>query len=98
MHCTRQLTRSALYRTRSISRLSTNRPVRPDNIPQKGRCKYVGRTPYFYAMYHSTKRIIFCLAMALLCPALLWAQGGKQITPEDLWKKNTFKIKDVPGF
>lgn len=28
----------------------------------------------------------------------IFAQGTKQITLDDLWKNNTFRIKDVPGF
>ena len=40
----------------------------------------------------------------LLLPALFLAQtafaqkGDKLITPEDIFKKNTFAIKSVPGF
>lgn len=41
---------------------------------------------------------IFCLAVAILFPVIILAQGGKQITLEDIWKNNTFKIKDVSGF
>ena len=39
------------------------------------------------------------LLTILLLPYLVNAQTGtKQITLEDLWKTNTFRIKDVPGF
>ena len=38
--------------------------------------------------------------LAAVCSAqVAFAQGGKkQITLEDLWKSNTFRVKDVPGF
>ena len=35
---------------------------------------------------------------ALFCSATSFAQTGKQITMDDLWKNNTFRVKDVPGF
>jgi dipeptidyl-peptidase-4 len=43
-------------------------------------------------------RLIIWLFAVLLSAQTLFAQGAKQITLEDLWKKNTFKTKDVPGF
>jgi dipeptidyl-peptidase 4 len=44
-------------------------------------------------------RSIFWLFIVLLSAQTLFAQGGdKQITLDDLWKNNTFRIKDVPGF
>ena len=43
-------------------------------------------------------RITIWLFIALLSVQLATAQGTKQITIDDLYKKNTFKIKDVPGF
>lgn len=41
---------------------------------------------------------LYWLFIALLCTQVLHAQGTKQITLEDIWKNNTFKVKDVPGF
>ena len=38
------------------------------------------------------------MAFVVLTAPTLFAQGNKQITLDDLWKNNTFKIKDVPGF
>ncbi len=38
------------------------------------------------------------LSATLLCSQLLYAQGTKQITLDDIWTNNTFKVKDVPGF
>src|SRR5579872_3732044 len=43
-------------------------------------------------------RAILWLFIALLSTQVIYAQGTKQITMDDLWKNNTFKIKDVPGF
>jgi len=40
-----------------------------------------------------------CLLILLLLSQFCFAQDGKkQITLEDIWKKNTFAIKNVPGF
>lgn len=33
-----------------------------------------------------------------IVPLGLSAQGRKQITPDDIWKKGTFTVKNVPGF
>ena len=41
---------------------------------------------------------ILWLFIALFSTQLTIAQGNKQITIDDLWKNNTFKVKDVPGF
>ena len=38
------------------------------------------------------------LFIALFTIQVALAQGNKQITMDDLWKNNTFKVKDVPGF
>ena len=38
------------------------------------------------------------LIIALFSVELVTAQGNKQITMDDLWKNNTFRVKDVPGF
>jgi dipeptidyl-peptidase-4 len=38
------------------------------------------------------------LCIALFSMQLTFAQGSKQITMDDLWKNNTFRVKDVPGF
>lgn len=43
-------------------------------------------------------RTTLWLFIALLISNIVFAQGSKQITMEDLWKNNTFKVKDVPGF
>jgi dipeptidyl-peptidase 4 len=43
-------------------------------------------------------RKFLCFFIAVLIIHSSFAQGTKQITLEDLWKKNTFRIKDVPGF
>jgi len=43
-------------------------------------------------------RAILWLFLALLSTQIVFAQGGKLITMDDLWKNNTFKIKDIPGF
>ncbi len=43
-------------------------------------------------------RITTLLFIALFSAHTLFAQGGKQITLEDIWKNSTFKVKDVPGF
>jgi dipeptidyl-peptidase-4 len=42
-------------------------------------------------------RILFCLFI-LFCAQSSFAQGKKQITLDDLWKNNTFRVKSVPGF
>ncbi len=38
------------------------------------------------------------LFIALFSSFVSSAQGSKQITMDDLWKNNTFRVKDVPGF
>ncbi len=43
-------------------------------------------------------RSIFWLVTVLLTTQTLFAQGKKLITLEDIYKNNTFKMKDVPGF
>ena len=43
-------------------------------------------------------RTTFWLLIAIFSSQVLFAQGTKQITMDDLWKNNTFRIKDVPGF
>jgi len=43
-------------------------------------------------------RTTLWLFVALLFTQALFAQGTKQITMDDLWKNNTFRVKDVPGF
>lgn len=44
-------------------------------------------------------RATLWLFIALFSSPILFAQkGDKQITLDDLWKNNTFKVKDVPGF
>ena len=43
-------------------------------------------------------RTILFLFVAFASLQAAHAQGSKQITLEDLWKNNTFKMKDVPGF
>jgi len=43
-------------------------------------------------------RTTLWLFIVLCTTQIVFAQGGKQITMDDLWKNNTFKIKDVPGF
>jgi len=43
-------------------------------------------------------RSILWLFIALFTTHIVFAQSGKQITMDDLWKNNTFKVKDVPGF
>jgi dipeptidyl-peptidase 4 len=45
-----------------------------------------------------TMRATIWLFIALFSTHILLAQGGKQITLDDLWKNNTFNIKGVPGF
>ncbi|MCW3122392.1 MAG: family peptidase [Flavipsychrobacter sp.] len=56
-------------------------------------------THYFYGYQYSTMRTSLWLFIALLATQVATAQTGtKQITLEDLWKNNTFKVKDVPGF
>ncbi len=39
-----------------------------------------------------------CLVAVLCFSQLVYGQGKKQITLEDVWRDNTFKIKAVPGF
>src|SRR5882757_2914348 len=41
---------------------------------------------------------LLCLAVILCFSQLSIGQGKKQITLEDLWRDNTFRIKAVPGF
>ncbi len=43
-------------------------------------------------------RIYIWLFIALFSTQIVFAQGGKQITIDDLWKNGTFRVKDVPGF
>jgi len=43
-------------------------------------------------------RTTLWLFIALFTTQIVSAQGGKQITIDDLWKNNTFKVKDIPGF
>ena len=43
-------------------------------------------------------RTFLVLFIALFVTPFTFAQGNKQITLEDLWKNNTFRVKDVPGF
>lgn len=43
-------------------------------------------------------RTTLWLLIALVSTQLVFAQGTKQITIDDLWKNSTFKVKDVPGF
>jgi len=43
-------------------------------------------------------RTAFWLFIGLFSTQLLFGQGNKQITLDDLWKNNTFRVKDVPGF
>ena len=43
-------------------------------------------------------RIRFILLVTIFISQFAFAQGNKQITLEDLWKNNTFSVKDVPGF
>ncbi len=43
-------------------------------------------------------RTILSLVFTLFFVQLLFAQGTKQITIDDLYKNNTFNIKSVPGF
>src|ERR1043166_2284971 len=44
-------------------------------------------------------RITIWLLIALFSTQSAFAQTGKkQITMDDLWKNNTFRVKDVPGF
>ncbi len=43
-------------------------------------------------------RTTFLLFIAFISIQTIFAQGSKQITMDDLWKNNTFKSKDVPGF
>src|ERR1700744_1416599 len=41
---------------------------------------------------------IFLLFTLLFSTQLTFAQGTRQISMDDLWKDNTFRVKDVPGF
>ncbi len=43
-------------------------------------------------------RATLWLFIALFSAQVVFAQGTKQITLDDLWKNNTFRVKDVPGF
>lgn len=43
-------------------------------------------------------RKICWLFAAVLYTQVVFGQGTKQITLEDIWKNNTFRVKDVPGF
>ena len=43
-------------------------------------------------------RTALWLFIALVSTQLVFAQGKKQITIDDLWKNYTFRVKDVPGF
>ena len=43
-------------------------------------------------------RATLWLFIALFSTQAVFAQGTKQITLDDLWKNNTFRVKDVPGF
>ncbi len=43
-------------------------------------------------------RKICWLFAAILYTQVVFGQGTKQITLEDIWKNNTFRVKDVPGF
>jgi dipeptidyl-peptidase-4 len=43
-------------------------------------------------------RYIWLFAVLLLTAPAIAQNGTKKITLEDIWKKNTFKIKSVPGF
>ncbi len=43
-------------------------------------------------------RACLWLFTALIFTQTVFAQGKKQITLDDLWKNNTFRVKDVPGF
>lgn len=43
-------------------------------------------------------RYLLLIAVALCCQAASAQSAKKQITQEDLWTDNTFKVKSVPGF
>src|SRR3982750_1225499 len=43
-------------------------------------------------------RQLFIVLICLYVTPYAVAQGTKQITLEDIWKNNTFRMKDVPGF
>ena len=43
-------------------------------------------------------RTLIYVFIGLFAAQLSLAQGTRQITMDDLWKDNTFRVKDVPGF